>query len=115
MARARKPKLDLTKPDLTEWALRIGATQLSDGLDDTFSVETVAGALRFTAMDSWIACRFSDVARARAHFGKGDLLLNPHSGKWNWHAGTAPGAVAEMTAQFQAAVEAMLPDAQPTV
>ena len=48
-----------------------------------WELDTVAGTMRLTPYDTWIACRFDDVeaAKLRVRFG----ALNPWSGKWNWH------------------------------
>lgn len=48
-----------------------------------WELDTVAGILRVTPYENWIACRFDDVGTAKqlVHFG----VLNPWSGKWNWH------------------------------
>ena len=54
-----------------------------------WEIETIAGAMRVTPYDTWVACRFDDVdaAKQRVRFG----TLNPWSGKWNWHF-DRPGA-----------------------
>ena len=46
-------------------------------------LDTVAGTLRVTPYQNWIACRFDDVEAAKQRVGFG--ALNPWSGKWNWH------------------------------
>lgn len=94
--------------DLSAWAQQIGATDEPPGSLPGFVVETIAGPLRIHPYDDWIACRFADVARARAHFGPGDARLNRHSGKWNWHA-FKPADIAAMVQQFKQTVEALLP------
>lgn len=48
-----------------------------------WQLQSVAGVLRLHPYDNWLACRFEDVAAAKALVGHGQL--NPYSGKWNWH------------------------------
>jgi len=49
-----------------------------------FEIETKAGNLHLTPYDTWVACRFDDVERARTIVGN-DGRLNRCSGKWNFH------------------------------
>ncbi len=55
----------------------------SEGGPYGWQVATRAGLLDGRPYEDWIACRFADVARARAIAPCGSL--NPFSGKWNWH------------------------------
>lgn len=63
-------------------------------------LDTRAGRLDVTPHPTWVACRFVDVAAAKAILGT-DPRLNPHSGKWNWHIQSDPSAL-------RAAIEALL-------
>lgn len=50
-----------------------------------FEVDTECGLLYCSIDDDWLACIFDDVKAAVAHPAMaGSLVLNPHSGKWNW-------------------------------
>jgi hypothetical protein len=51
-----------------------------------FSLDTICGELHLIVYDGWIACRFQDVTRAKQNLPV-DLqaILNPFSGKWNFH------------------------------
>ena len=54
-----------------------------------FTVQTKLGPMNLIPFDDWVACRFDDVEKAKAHFGISNIgqgRLNPFSGKWNWHA-----------------------------
>lgn len=68
-----------------------------------FTIETRFGALRVTAYDSWIACRFDEPKRASS------TGCNDYSGKWNFHYSEPPGATE--AAAFAARVRSILPDA----
>ena len=48
-----------------------------------YAIATIAGELRVTVYEDWLACRFEDVARAQEEVISGSL--NSWSGKWNWH------------------------------
>jgi hypothetical protein len=48
-----------------------------------YDVATMAGRLHITIYDDWLACRFDDVQSAVVQVRNG--VLNPYSGKWNWH------------------------------
>lgn len=52
------------------------------------TLQTLAGPMRVHPYDTWMACRFEDVERAKKLSPAGSL--NPFSGKWNWHY-TKPG------------------------
>lgn len=92
-----KPKRQQQPLDFTEWAERIGATDIGDDwFPGWFAVETRIGTLRFAAINDsdklggpWIACRFGDPMRAWNAAKRGELpaypTVNRHSGKWNWH------------------------------
>ena len=60
-----------------------------------YKINTVAGSLRVTVYDDWLACRFDNVAAAKAALpeyaglGQRYARLNPFSGKWNWHGADA--------------------------
>ncbi len=69
------------KAEVAKRLIALGATRNSDGWYD-FTVATVAGTLRVTVYDNWIACRFEEPERAKAI---SDTRLNPYSGKWNHH------------------------------
>lgn len=65
---------------------RLGVIHLDGSGMYPYAVETVAGTLRLDIHDSWIACRFYDVERAKQHVCSDPYArLNPHSGKWNWN------------------------------
>ena len=52
---------------------------------DDYIIQTTAGALKITVYEDWLACRFDNVALAKA---PGQVVfenLNKWSGKWNWH------------------------------
>lgn len=55
-----------------------------------YRIDTRGGMLRVSVYETWIACRFEDVARAwsiEPHRRTG-VNMNPHSGKWNHHYST---------------------------
>jgi hypothetical protein len=61
-------------------------TKFDDGeINPRYAVETIAGTLRVTIYEDWLACLFDDVAKARELVPRGDGRLNVFSGKWNWH------------------------------
>lgn len=64
--------------------LQKGATeQPSYGDTIEYFLETPLGQLKVHPFDDWIALRFTDVARAKAHFGEHRDEFNPFTGKWN--------------------------------
>jgi hypothetical protein len=78
--------LEVTRMLLDLGALPEEAGELVPGDQASFYghvLRTRAGSLWCKPYDNWLACRFDDVARARATVGHG--CLNPFSGKWNWH------------------------------
>jgi hypothetical protein len=65
---------------VTEGLRQLGARQAGAY---GWQLDTVGGLLDISPYDAWVACRFDDVERAKAHVRSGNL--NPYSGKWNWH------------------------------
>ena len=76
-------------PRCTAMLQELGATG-TDDFSYPWSLVTRAGELRLAVHEDWLACRFSDVGRAKAALDS-DARLNPFSGKWNWHF-TSPGS-----------------------
>lgn len=85
-------------PDLSDYILQqvrllapdLKLVEVPSNWRPTFTAQTICGPLTITPLDNFIACRFEDVEKAKAHFGVRDYdvgakRLNPFSGKWNWH------------------------------
>jgi hypothetical protein len=62
---------------------RLVALGAARNRDCEYALATVAGTLRVTVYENWIACRFEEPNRAKAAVS--DTRLNPYSGKWNHH------------------------------
>jgi hypothetical protein len=62
--------------------LQLGAKAESESRDG-FRLNSIAGELMCHPYENWLACRFTDVEKAKQVIGSGSL--NPFSGKWNWH------------------------------
>lgn len=107
MADLNKKEPAMKKPEILEFASLVGRNLLDHGgtiIDcfhatvhprrgkpwhlqtNKFSLDTTCGELHVIVYDSWIACRFQDVQRARQNLPMGlQGNLNPFSGKWNHH------------------------------
>lgn len=100
---------------LTKAALvRLGATPRGESKIYAFVVDTVAGPLKITPHESWIACRFDEPGRAAKAIEERPWLprnLNRYSGKWNWHFGA--GEPAAQVASFEDSVQSLLAHALP--
>jgi hypothetical protein len=76
------------KKTVGEFILSIGGT-FDAARWYPYELQTSAGVLSISPSDNWIACRFADVARAKAaKIAEQSFFasLNPFSGKWNFLA-----------------------------
>src|SRR4051812_17025482 len=73
---------------VTDFVISHGSAANDDG---GLIIETTGGLLEVTPYGDYIYCRFHDVEKAKAVLPhhEWDSRLNPHSGKWNFHFGTA--------------------------
>ena len=55
----------------------------------TYYVQTIFGRLGVTFIDDWIACRFDEPNKYDKSIGGVYPVLNPFTGKWNFHTETA--------------------------
>jgi hypothetical protein len=117
MTLRRKTKAVIAAEEQFNLLVRVAACALGgtcvthvNGDAATLTFETTVGPLHITPLGNWIACRFEDVEQAKSSKNMWQVMLNPSSGKWNWHFSgyaLAPGMTEVL--QFAAALRTLLP------
>lgn len=82
MQRPTKAHIAAFKRVANETLVRMGASKTLDCAWYEWSIQTSAGLLNINVYDTWLACRFDDVAAANRVLPG---CVNKFSGKWNHH------------------------------
>jgi hypothetical protein len=86
----RLPKAEQRfKAAVTTYIVGLGACP---GRFYDYELDTPAGLLHVSPYETWLACRFEDVARGTAFTKTCGCSSNPCSGKWNFHFGDGTAA-----------------------